>query len=109
MSTLYIEAAVVFTLPLTVAAMSSAIMWRGLGKPWLFFLALLVVFYTLYISIIYLTPDTTKTFLSATSNEESVSAPQFYFLSEYIKQMAIFTGLSIPLAWGLSQLFRNNT
>lgn len=49
MSTLYIQAAVVFTLPLIVAAMSSAIMWRSLGKPWLFFVVLVVVFYTLYV------------------------------------------------------------
>lgn len=109
MSTLYIEAGVVFTLPLVVAAISSAIMWRSLGKPWLFFVILLVMFYTLYISIIYLTPDTTKTFLSATNNEKSVSAPQFYFLSQYIKQMVIFTVLSVPFVWGLSQFFRNNT
>lgn len=108
MNTLYIEAGVVFTLPLIAASISSAIMWRSLGKPWLFFLALLVVYYALYISIIYLTPDTTKTFLSATSNEKSVSAPQYYFLSEYIKQMVIFTVLSVPLAWGVSLLFRNN-
>ena len=108
MSTLYIQAAVVFTLPLIVAAMSSAIMWRSLGKPWLFFVVLVVVFYTLYVCIIYFTPPSTKTFLSATTNEKSVPAPQFYFLSEYIKQMVIFTVLSVPFAWAVSLLFRNN-
>lgn len=39
MSTLYLEAGIVFTLPLVVAAISSTIMWRSLGKPWLFFVA----------------------------------------------------------------------
>ena len=108
MSTLYVEAAVVFTLPLIVAAISSAIMWRSLGRPWLFFVALVVVFYTLYIIIIYLTPETTKTFLGVTINEKNVPVTQFYFLSEYIKQMVIFTVLSVPLAWAVSLLFRNS-
>ena len=108
MSTLYIEVAAAFTLPLIIAVISSAIIWRSLGKPWLFFVVLLVVFYTLYVCIIYLTPPSTKTFLSATTNEKSVPAPQFYFLSEYIKQMVIFTVLSVPLAWAVSLLFRNN-
>lgn len=108
MNTLYIEAGIVFTLPLIASSISSAIMWRSIGKPWLFFVALLVVFYTLYVCIIYLTPETTKTFITATNTENSVLVPQFYFLSEYIKQMVIFTVLSVPLAWGVSLLFRNN-
>lgn len=108
MISLFLEVALLVTLPALYALGVSLACWSGVAKPWLFASSSAVSLYVLYFVVLYFgTPRGGGFFLEALGNEEPSHQVALVLLGLYIKPMLLFSVLAVPLLWLLIKVFRS--